>query len=55
MHRGPGCLTEQLLKGGPVADELASLRQRGLIRNAVIFIDRDNDAAGLAALRSHLD
>jgi len=54
MQRGPGCLTDQLLKGGPIADELSSLRQRGLIKQAVIFVDRDNSDAGVAALASQL-
>jgi aryl-alcohol dehydrogenase-like predicted oxidoreductase len=54
MQRGPGCLTEQLVTGGAIADELASLRQRGLIKQAVIFVDRDNSDAGVAALASQL-
>lgn len=54
MQRGPGCLTDQLLKGGPIADELSSLRQRGLVKQAVIFVDLGNSDAGVAALASPL-
>lgn len=54
MHRGPGCLTEQLQKGGPIADELASLRRRGLIKQAVLYVDQANSDAGIAALDSKL-
>ncbi len=54
MQRGPGCLTDQLLQGGPIADELSGLRQRGLIKQAVIFVDRGNSDAGVAALASPL-
>ena len=54
LERGPGCLTEQLRSGGAVADELAHLRRRGLIKQAVIFVDRGNSDAGVAALSSNL-
>jgi aryl-alcohol dehydrogenase-like predicted oxidoreductase len=52
MRREPGNLIDQLRAGGgPLVDELASLRARGLIRRAVLFLDRDNadDAVDAAA------
>ncbi len=57
MHREPGNLTDQLIKGdGPLVEELASLKQRGLIRRAVIFFDRNNaDAAAHAAEHPLID
>ncbi len=57
MHREPGNLVDQLLAGGgPLVDELASLRARGLIRRAVIFLDRNNaDAAAQAATHPLID
>jgi aryl-alcohol dehydrogenase-like predicted oxidoreductase len=54
FDRGPGNLASQLMRGGPIADELASLRARGLIRSAVIYVDRGNSDAGFAALSSPL-
>jgi len=50
MDRGPGNLVSQLRKGGPLADELASLRDRGLIRRAVVFVDRENSEAAVRAV-----
>ncbi len=49
MDRAPGCLVDQLRTGGPIADELADLRRRGLIRHAVLFMDRGNADAALEA------
>lgn len=56
MDPNPGNLVDQLRgNGGPIADELASLRQRGLIRKAVLFLTPANsDAAVEAAIRSEL-
>ena len=55
MDDGPNNLVQQLLHGGPIADELASLRKRGLIRRAAIFIHRRNsDKAVEAAIASPL-
>ena len=57
MHREPGNLVDQLLAGGgPLVDELASLRDRGLIRCAVLFLDQHNaDAAARAAAHPLVD
>ncbi|HRJ72537.1 MAG TPA: hypothetical protein PLS03_09935 [Terrimicrobiaceae bacterium] len=55
MDHQPGNLVDQLRGGGgPVMDELASLRSRGLIRQAVIFLSRDNADAAVEAARSEL-
>ncbi|MCE9614028.1 MAG: hypothetical protein K8T26_07095 [Lentisphaerae bacterium] len=54
MDREPGCLAEQLVKGGPIADELSRLRERGVIKHAVVFVDQGNSDAGLDALASPL-
>ncbi len=56
MDPQPGNLVDQLRgAGGPLAEELASLRERGLIRQAVIFLTKENsDAAVEAALKSDL-
>ncbi len=54
MDRGPDSLAEQLVKGGPIADELASLRDRGLVKQAVVFVNRGHAQAGLAAQSSPL-
>lgn len=56
MDPQTGNLVDQLRgAGGPLAEELASLRERGLIRQAVIFITKENsDAAVEAALKSDL-
>jgi len=51
----PGNLADQLRGGGgPLADELASLRARGLIRQAVIFLTPENSDAAVEATRSGL-
>ena len=57
MHREPGNLADQLCAGrGPLVDELASLKQRGLIRRAVLFFDRHNaEAAATAAQHPLID
>lgn len=48
-------LVDQLRKGsGPLRDELASLRSRGLIRQAVIFLTPQNSDAAVEALKSSL-
>jgi len=52
MDRQPGCLVDQLVDGGPVADELARLRDRGLIRQAVLFLDRRNADAAVKAWKA---
>jgi len=50
MDLNPGNLVDQLLNGsGPLVDELASLRSRGLIRQAVIFLTPENSVAAVAA------
>lgn len=55
MDHQPGNLVDQLRGGGgPVMDELASLRSRGLIREAVIFLSKDNADAAVEATRSEL-
>lgn len=54
MDRDPGNLMSQLTGGGPIADELAALRQRGLIKQAVLFVDRENSDAGVTAQASDL-
>ncbi len=55
MDHQPGNLVDQLRGGGgPVMDELASLRSRGLIRQAVIFLSKDNADAAVEAARSEL-
>ncbi len=54
MDREPGNLIDQLQGGGPIADELACLRERGLIKQAVLFVDKQNSDAGLAAQSSNL-
>jgi aryl-alcohol dehydrogenase-like predicted oxidoreductase len=52
MDREPGNLMSQLKNGGPIADELASLRKRGLIQQAVLFVDKENSDAGVSAVQS---
>ena len=53
MDPRPGNLVDQLRAGsGPLFDELASLRERGLIRQAVLFINRENSDAAVAAAES---
>lgn len=55
MDPSPGNLVDQLrVGGGPLADELASLRGRGLIRQAVLFLSRDNSDAAVEAAKSGL-
>jgi len=55
MDPAPGNLIDQLRgSGGPLADELASLRQRGLIRQAVLFLTPQNSDAAVEAMKSDL-
>ncbi len=55
MDPKPGNLVDQLRGGGgPLVDELASLRKRGLIREAVIFITKENADAAVEAARHEL-
>lgn len=55
MDSNPGNLVDQLQQsGGPLVDELASLRARGLIRQAVIFIHQKNSDAAVKAAKSKL-
>jgi aryl-alcohol dehydrogenase-like predicted oxidoreductase len=55
MDPRPGNLVDQLRGGGgPLADELASLRARGLIRQAVIFLTPENSDAAVEAMKSGL-
>lgn len=55
MDPNPGNLIDQLRNGGgELADELASLRQRGLIRQAVIFLTPENSDAAVEASRHEL-
>lgn len=55
MDARPGNLIDQLRgSGGPLADELASLRARGLIRRAVIFLTPENSDAAVEATRGEL-
>jgi len=55
MDPSPGNLVDQLRgNGGPLADELASLRSRGLIQQAVLFLTPQNSDAAVAALKSGL-
>ena len=55
MDPKPGNLVDQLRNtGGPLVDELAALRARGLIRQAVIFLTPQNSDAAVAATQSGL-
>ena len=56
MDPRPGNLVDQLRQGGgPLAEELASLRDRGLVRQTVLFLNQENsDAAVEAAATSDL-
>ncbi|MFA6959570.1 MAG: hypothetical protein WC205_02330 [Opitutaceae bacterium] len=55
MDPQPGNLVDQLRAGGgPLVDELSSLRQRGLIREAVLFITKENSDAAVQAARNAL-
>jgi aryl-alcohol dehydrogenase-like predicted oxidoreductase len=52
MDPAPGNLVDQLRSGGgPLADELASLRERGLIRQAVVYMTPGNADAVVDAVR----
>jgi len=52
MNTNPGNLVDQLRSdGGPLADELASLRQRGLIRQAVVYITPKNSDQAVEAVQ----
>jgi aryl-alcohol dehydrogenase-like predicted oxidoreductase len=51
----PGNIVDQLRgNGGPLVDELATLRARGLIKQVVIFISPQNSAAAVEAVRHEL-
>jgi aryl-alcohol dehydrogenase-like predicted oxidoreductase len=55
MDPEPGNLVDQLrCGGGPLADELESLRSRGLIRQAVLYLTPQNSDAAVEATRSKL-
>ena len=55
MDPRPGNLVDQLRGGGgPLADELASLRARGLIRQAVLFLTPENSEAAVETTKSGL-
>lgn len=55
MDPKPGNLVDQLRgNGGPLADELASLRQRGLIQKAVLFLTPENSDTAVEATQSEL-
>jgi aryl-alcohol dehydrogenase-like predicted oxidoreductase len=55
MDGRPGNLVDQLRgSGGPLVDELASLRERGLIRQAVLFLTPENSDAAVEATKSGL-
>jgi aryl-alcohol dehydrogenase-like predicted oxidoreductase len=55
MDPNPGNLVDQLREGGgPLVDELALLRSRGLIRQAVIFLTPENSDAAVEATQSGL-
>jgi aryl-alcohol dehydrogenase-like predicted oxidoreductase len=55
MDPAPGNLVDQLRGGGgPLVDELASLRKRGLIRQAVVFLTPENSDAAVEASRHEL-
>jgi aryl-alcohol dehydrogenase-like predicted oxidoreductase len=55
MDRQPGNLVDQLRgEGGPLVDELASLRARGLIHQAVLFLDQENADVAVAAAKHNL-
>jgi aryl-alcohol dehydrogenase-like predicted oxidoreductase len=51
----PGNIIDQLRgNGGPLADELASLRSRGLIKKVVIYLSPENSDAAVEAMKSSL-
>jgi aryl-alcohol dehydrogenase-like predicted oxidoreductase len=55
MDPKPDNLVDQLRAGGgPLVDELASLRSRGLIRQAVLFINAQNSDAAVEAVAHDL-
>jgi aryl-alcohol dehydrogenase-like predicted oxidoreductase len=55
MDPRPGNLLDQLRgRGGLLADELALLRERGLIRHAVVFLTQENSNAAVEATKSEL-
>lgn len=55
MDPEPGNLVDQLRGGGgPLADELASLRARGLVRQAALFLTPQNSDAAVEAMKSGL-
>jgi aryl-alcohol dehydrogenase-like predicted oxidoreductase len=55
MDCTPGNLVDQLRgDGGPLADELASLRSRGLIQQAVVFLTPANSDAAVETVKSGL-
>jgi aryl-alcohol dehydrogenase-like predicted oxidoreductase len=55
MDPKPGNLVDQLRAGGgPLVDELALLRSRGLIQRAVLFINEENSDAAVEAVAHDL-
>ncbi len=55
MDPRPGNLVDQLCAGdGPLVEELASLRQRGLIRETVLYMTKDNSDAAVEAAAHEL-
>jgi len=55
MDPRPGNLVDQLRgSSGPLADELSSLRARGLISQAVLFLTQENSDAAVEATKSGL-
>lgn len=55
MDPQPGNLVDQLRRGdGPLVEELAALRARGLIREAVLFLTPQNSDAAVVAMNSGL-
>ena len=55
MDPAPGNLVDQLRgDGGPLVDELVSLRARGLVRQAVLFLTPENSDAAVEAMKSGL-
>jgi aryl-alcohol dehydrogenase-like predicted oxidoreductase len=55
MDAQPGNLVDQVRGGGgPLVDELGSLRERGLIRQAVLFLTPENSDAAVEAVKSGL-
>lgn len=55
MDRDPGNLVDQLQAGdGPLVQELADLKHRGLIHHAVLFMDKHNADASVAAAQHEL-